>query len=98
HFRCRFTLARHFFHPAPAETPTRTLRTPAVLPAAGDSSLLSFPARCLGAACDTGSHGLGSAPRLHAAPGSYIAAVAFLHTSRILLSAGRCWHRQGRYE
>ena len=42
-FSVPLRLARHFFHPAPAETPTRTLRTPAVLPAAGDSSLLSFP-------------------------------------------------------
>ena len=50
--------------------------------------LLRFGGARLGATCDTGSHGFGSAPLLHTATGRHIAPVAFLHTSRVFLGAG----------
>jgi hypothetical protein len=90
-FSVPLPLARHFFH-QPLLKPDTDVKNPGVLPAAG-ISLQALPAAW-------GSLHIGSRLgilRLHAAPGTIL--LRFVsHTSRILLSAGRCGHRQCRYE
>lgn len=55
--------------------------------AAGVLSLLSFPARCLGAACDARSNEFCGPPSLPTAAWRNVTAIALLDAGRILLSA-----------